>query len=599
VTRSSPSVAPLVGVLAALLVALGAAPALATQPAGEQTRISQVGADGDVARVAENPAAAFDPVTGRALVVWTADAQVNDKAEVFGRFVGGDGAPLGGAFRIGTSGKAGDATFDDHDVFNPKRRQFFVVWTSEEPPLENDFEIRGQRVSATGELVGGSARLSAMGVGDVKFNAAASQVAYNSVRDEYLVVWHGIDDALPGRNEVYGHRVSGTGAPQGADVRISTVRNSATWPTVAYNSQANEYMVAMIGNDSKTNPKSQRAFVQRLTADVVRVGANKQVFQAGECYKPAIVYNSSRNEYLLAVPGIVGGDTEAYVQRIDASGAQIGTNDARISQMGPDGAPEYGIGQDVAVGYSPRSGEYLVTWHGDTTAGGLVNDEIEVFGQGLDSNGAQVPLDDFPISSMGPDGTPKFGAGNFQFTGPLAYLPSTDRFLAVWVGDDGPPLADNEIEVYGQTIAPTPAAVAPPPPPPPPSRAKVMPNFTPLFATRARGSKGVRGSLYGISGLGSLPYGTVVSLRCESHCKMKQRSFTVRPRGKLKRTSLNLRKPVGLTSLTRMRVTARHTGYISRYIRVRFVRKNLGVIARRVGSGCQTRDKKPRKASCS
>ena len=586
-----------------LVIALLAcvAPARAAQPAGDQIAISQAGADGDAARRADNPSAAFSPVTATALVVWSADDQQNDKYEIFGRFVGSDGIPRGGEFRIGTAGPPGDAKWwarDARVAYNSVANEFLVVWTSEEPPVDGDFEIRGQRVGATGLLLGASSRLSSMGPGDAAFNAGQPQVVFNAQRNEYVVVWHGIDDARPGKTEVWARRVAGeTGVARGADTRISSLRYASNWPTIALNATDNEYVVAWIGKNNPAAVSSQRTFVQRLTADLALVGGNRQVIQIGETHKPAVLHNPLVNEYLVAVAAVVGGDTEAYVQRLSAGGAEVGAGDARISRMGPDGAPDYGLLVDIALGYSPARREYVVAWSGDTTSFGLVRDENEVFGQALGDGAAQVGLDDFQISSMGPGGTPQFGVTRDQITGALAYAPDRDRFLAVWHGDNGPPQADNEVEVFGRLIGTTPLPPVAPVPPAPPGP-KLMPDFSPLFATKARGRRQVRGYVYGISGLKSLPHGTIVTVRCESGCRMRRASFTVRTRGSKKRSSITFRRRVAINRHSRMRITARHEGYVSRYIRYRFVRKSFGITARRAGSGCQTFASPARRTPC-
>ena len=120
-----------------------------------------------------------------------------------------------------------------------------------------DFEIVGQRVGPSGALLGGANRISDMGPGDNAFGANEPQVVYNPARDEYVAVWHGANDSLPGRTEVWARRVSGaTGEPRGEDVRISSLRNEGAWATIAYNSIDNEYLVAFIGKDSEPTPRA-------------------------------------------------------------------------------------------------------------------------------------------------------------------------------------------------------------------------------------------------------------------------------------------------------------------------------------------------------
>ena len=60
-------------------------------------------------------------------------------------------------------------------------------------------------------------------------------------------------------------------------------------------------------------------------------------------------------------------------------GVEIG-GDVRLSDMGPGGAPAYGAG-NLAVTYTSIDNQYLVVWSGDDNTGGLVDGELEIFGQ--------------------------------------------------------------------------------------------------------------------------------------------------------------------------------------------------------------------------
>ena len=59
---------------------------------------------------------------------------------------------------------------------------------------------------------------------------------------------------------------------------------------------------------------------------------------------------------------------------------EVGENDFRLSDMGPDGTTLYAA-LNPSVAYSSISGEYLVAWSGDDDTGFLVDDELEIFGQ--------------------------------------------------------------------------------------------------------------------------------------------------------------------------------------------------------------------------
>jgi len=69
---------------------------------------------------------------------------------------------------------------------------------------------------------------------------------------------------------------------------------------------------------------------------------------------------------------------------VSATGAEIGANDFRLSDMGPDGDANYGA-YYPAVACNSANNEYLVVWHGDDDTGALVNNENEIFGQRFDA----------------------------------------------------------------------------------------------------------------------------------------------------------------------------------------------------------------------
>ena len=126
---------------------------------------------------------------------------------------------------------------------------------------------------------------------------------------------------------------------------------------------------------------------------------------------PAVAYNSveqrvpggvARGRRHRAAGGQRGRDLRPAARR--ATGAEVGTNDFRISDMGPDGNTNFDA-QDPAVAYNSTNNEYLVVWRGDDDTAPLVDNELEIFGQRLNAaTGAAVGTNDFRISDMGPDG---------------------------------------------------------------------------------------------------------------------------------------------------------------------------------------------------
>ncbi|MCU0308412.1 MAG: hypothetical protein MUE51_11715, partial [Thermoleophilia bacterium] len=212
--------------------------------------------------------------------------------------------------------------------------------------------------------LGTQTRVSVMGPdGNPALDGDYAAVAHNPRADQYLVVWEGTPDA--GGREIWGRLVAADGTPIGAQLRISDMGPDgdpafdANDPAVAYNPRADEYLVVWEGDDD--------------------TGA------------------------------LVHEEYEIYAQRVSAAGAEVGPNDIRISDMGPDGSPFFtALPPDVVA--NPDTNEYLVAWTGDDDTPPLVDNEREVFVQRLSAAGAEVGPNDARVSDLGPAGDPGFDA---------------------------------------------------------------------------------------------------------------------------------------------------------------------------------------------
>jgi hypothetical protein len=464
-------------------------------------RISDLGPDGNTAFDAFEPAVAYNSANNEYLVVWAGDDDtaplVDNEVEIFGqRINAATGAEVGSNdFRISDVNQNGDplfSTFAPAVVYNSVNNEYLVVWEGHNtlsPLVAGESEIYGQRLNAaTGAEVGDNDfRLSDMGpAGNIFFHAFNPAAIYNSTDNEYLVVWQSDDDTAPlveGETEIFGQRLNAaTGAEVGSDdFRISDMGPDGniffhgSRPAVIYNGTDHEYLVVWEGTDD-TAPLVEgetEIFGQRLDAATGgEVGSNDfRISDMGpdgnvlfDATDPAVAYNSTDNEYLVVWAGnddtvpLVVGESEIYGQRLNAAtGAEVGSNDFRISDMGPDGNGTFDA-EDPAVAYNSTDNEYLVVWVGDDITTPLVDEEDEIFGQRLNAaTGAEVGDNDFRLSDMGPDGNASFDADEPA----VAYNSTNNEYLAVWEGDDDTaPLVDEENEIFGQRFA-NPAAAKP------------------------------------------------------------------------------------------------------------------------------------------
>ncbi len=249
-------------------------------------------------------------------------------------------------------------------------------------------------------------RISSMGPdGSSSYDAICPSVAFNETENEYLVVWQGGDDVdglVLGEYEIFGQILDADGGGILVDdFRISDVGDTgvasydAMDPDVVWNSVHNQYLVVWDADDPRE--------------------------------------------------GMTDDEFEIFGQILDANGVELGANDFRISHMGSNGEHEFD-GRFPAVAFNPSNEEYLVVWHGDTNTTGNGDDEFEIWGRGVGSDGALVGLQ-FQASHMGP-------AGSTDHIGLIPEVTHNDddnQFLVIWRGNGaGHGLAPGEFEIFGQ-----------------------------------------------------------------------------------------------------------------------------------------------------
>jgi len=198
-----------------LAIALVAGAAAFT-PVGPATgfRVSITGTDGDIARNAFDSAAAYNADRAEYLVTYEADGLTTDgEVEIFAQRVTRQGNLIGGRIRVSSLGPNGDASHDASDaapVYNPKLKQYLVVFEGDGLATVNEDEIWGQRLSATGVEIGTDFRISTTDAdGDANFDATDPDVAYNSKANQYLAVWEADSQGTQNEDEIYAQRLSG------------------------------------------------------------------------------------------------------------------------------------------------------------------------------------------------------------------------------------------------------------------------------------------------------------------------------------------------------------------------------------------------------
>lgn len=442
-------------------------------------RISQAGPDDTDHFIAGIPAVAANSRTDGYFVTWVG---LDDRtglgpreAEIFGQLLDPAGAEFGEDDRL-LSDMGRDDTYDAVTpavAYNPTDHEYLVVWSADDPMRglpDGQFEIYGQRVdAATGREIGiHDFLISAFNAsGNLEgYDAVTPDVAYNSTRREYLVVWRndaGVDDEF----EIFGSRVNAAGVT-GPTVRISNMGPArdpnfvARDPAVVYNTRDDRYLVTWWGNHDLPglDPQELEIYAQILSGSAIPIGDMFRVSQAGpdndrayEAFSPRAVYNTIRNQYLIVWAGsddagdMVPGETEIFVRLFHDTGAPVASQELRISEAGTDG--DLSVSARLPdVTYNPAQDEYLVVWQANDANADLPQGKTEIFGQLLDASSNQTGANDFRISMTGAT----YSAGHYAQQARASYEPSTGQYVVIWQANDDFGGTGREREIAGQFV---------------------------------------------------------------------------------------------------------------------------------------------------
>lgn len=260
------------------------------------------------------------------------------------------GGPIGYNFVI-----SNDPETEVHPAvaYNSQREEYLVVWYNDR--AGND-DIRAQRVSKNATLAGGPFYISGGPGADRRY----PDVAYNSQHNEYLVVWEHFDGS---GFSIVAQRVSATGQLQGGEITVEShsfpVLNHYL-PAVAYAYTLDKYLVVW-QRDDWTGLKNISGRVLSGTGTPEATGFDISLDSGGAPREePDVAYNRTRNEYLVVWKEIDPslGDFDIYGRRVQGNGTPLHPESIEIRRGGGDqNAPAV-----AAIPTTPNQGHYLVVW---------------------------------------------------------------------------------------------------------------------------------------------------------------------------------------------------------------------------------------------
>ncbi len=300
-------------------------------------------------------------------------------------------------------------------AYNSTRNEYLVVW--QDYRSGSDYDIYSRRVTASGERIGQEVAIHT--AGSINGRPAA---AFNPHDEQFLIAWQVIPSETSGY-DIYARFTGGDGSPSEAAFLVSRDTNTIGEgvPDVAYNPTGNEFLILW----HAFTDGLWRIWGQRISAAGQLLGRNFQVSSSpGDAQSPQLAYNATRNEYVAVWQDFRSQRIDIYGQRLNADGERLGGNFVVSTAAGNKGRCD--------VAYGVQRDEYLVVW-GDTRSEGQ-----DIYAQRLDASGGPV-LSNFPIVA----------ADQNELAPSVAYDAISHEYVIVWVEYN----QDSDYDVYGRRVS--------------------------------------------------------------------------------------------------------------------------------------------------
>lgn len=332
-------------------------------------------------------------------------------------------------------------------AYSTTRHEYMLVWGHLGEAAGGQRHIYGQRLSRSGLLLDNPSTAEDESIPGVNFPVSTipipknrPSIAYNSLDDEYLVVWWHTDS-------IYGQRVDDDGylldnpstSADEHDPAVSFIISGANGaqdePDVIYNTDDNEYLVVWQDQRDLTR---YGIFGQRIDAngDLLDNPGTPEVetdpstnflihrLAAFDAKKPSGAYNTHLRQYLVAWAGYSSSATIIAGDRLSRLGAPLDDPnttyaDESLTNLAMSLINLQGYSLSPALVYNPERQEYLVAF----TYSELENDSANrrILASRLTDTGWPKSPFDFTVSTSLAADPPA-----------LAYGPATGQYLIAW-----------------------------------------------------------------------------------------------------------------------------------------------------------------------
>ena len=283
------------------------------------------------------PRVAYNPYSGEYIVVW--EERSGGDADIWGARVSADGYVQ---VLFDVTAQVGLDEREPRLAVDTYSGDFLIVW--DEEGVGGGTDIVCQLYDENAAAVSGVVLLC-----DNSADQQSADVAYNRDDGEYLVVWM---DARNGDYDIYGRIVNCAGVPVTSEIPICDDPADQFFPTVAYSTYQNLYLV--VWEDYRYGDSG--IYARRVDHYGALFGYDFPIFDDENNQRnPALAYNPTCCGFVVVWEDDYNGNWDIWGTALDSCGSPYGDavllSDYAVSNLRPAVAP------------NRRNGEYLITWH--------------------------------------------------------------------------------------------------------------------------------------------------------------------------------------------------------------------------------------------
>ena len=404
----------------------------------------------DPARMEARPTVVYNEVADEYLVVYEysySDTDYDIHAQRLSRYGSLIGTPIYISRLTNFEGRPAVAHNSNND-------EYLIAWehrVGSDEFSQND--IRAIRLGSDGTLLG-----SVLVLDQTTLDESAPQIGYSGTSDRYLVAWQEKQDGTWVYN-IHGKMVSSMGTLLAGELAIATWEYDLIKPRLAYNSLDNEFLV--VWEDHRWGwGDDWNIYGQRVSGNGYLTGDNfgiawKITGRANHRMSPDVAYKAAANEYLVVWEYAYSPtDFDIYARRVAADGTlmegELSVATSGIFEAAPIVATDDGL--DYLVVWEQGPGSQGIDLYGEVfplheLSGNVYAGNSETPRAAL----SNVGVDLFCSNNIGDVGDPVYSALTHEDGSYHLFVAGSYEFYNI-IENDLPNFVSTEVETTSGTV---------------------------------------------------------------------------------------------------------------------------------------------------